>query len=563
MGTIDGTTELGGSLGSTLGVLDEPEWGPSRFEAYQLKDVLDLRAWYADGTTNTVLRLLSNLEAHFYGELILHDGAIRSINTMSIACITNDEDVVSFRAGDNTGEQVARIDSLGSYSIDGPLGTGAALTASGLQFNLDFKITGLSSPGGTPTPSQGTVEVTDLLINATDATNIVSFQTGASPSLVSKVTSDGSYVIPSSMELSSSSLLFYSTFTLKGDTGSGPPGLVIDVDSLDLFVTSTSATNRWGTFTTGSDVRKLTIAATDNAAKSLNIVASNLSLSFDISGTPTQWGIFKFGGSERTLHIGATSSSYSRLVMKASDLDLVLDNAGSPDRWGVFSTNGSHIRKLSISEVVSGTTTAKNLLIEAADLAFRDSGVGADWGHLWANTTTGSWLQAYNHLNIQAQTTGGSPTWKNINLSGDNIALLTSGSSGKVQIKDSTSPTPVVRYEFNQSAGLALTAPSSSSALIQLDSTATATTGKKWELKSDHTDGYFRLTNITGSKTLLVTADCSLYSPAFLGTGFTASPGGSAPGSGDGQPGAMVIDYDKTKLYVKVDSSTWKYITLT
>lgn len=225
--TVDASTTLGG--------ITEPGWGPTRYEAYQLRDYLDLRAYYADGTTRPLLRLWSNQDAHLYGELILHNGAVRSFNTMSMQCVTPGQDIVSFRAGTSTGSQVARIGVDGSYNIYGA-GQQASFGASVLRY---FGAATIRVQSATGSYQALTMEGSTLTLNALDGSTIRAWAT-------------------LSMDGTGTRMLSYPNLSLLG----GHP-LQLDVGTLRLraWQVSSSSHLTWGEFDVGTGgVRRLVMA---------------------------------------------------------------------------------------------------------------------------------------------------------------------------------------------------------------------------------------------------------------------------------------------------------------
>lgn len=539
---VDGITTLGGDNSLKVTDLTEPGWGPGQFQAYQLQDYLDFRAIYP-GENRSILRLWSNLEAHLYGELILHDGAIRSFNTLSIACVTDDTDIASFRSGTNTGEQVALIDKEGAYSVFSGSDQGT-LSYNQLKFTAGGTILGQSIPGAHPqnltidglsiafqmdgalwgtfsySAGQSRLDTTsgedyqDLIITAnqlrfyTADTVAVDFYVeagGGTFTNVAQIAGTGEYRIlqggTPAAKLSSASLEFNSNFTIKGLSGSTPKYAKLDVDFLDLYAsTSSTTTDRWGKFSTpGGSTRVLTISnAAGSLYKPLVIEANDLLLKLDDNGSLDSWGAFSTTGTsvrKLTINNGGGSGKFG---FEAFDFELRLDTNGSLSRWGLFSTNTSLLRKLTISD----GSTPKDLQIDAADI---------------------------------------------------NLATL---SSGKVKIRDSSG---TIRYEFSQSAGLNLTAPTATSATLTLDSATGG--GKTWQVVSNHSNDDLRLRNDSDSlNAVRITHDGNVIAARYLVPVSIATTGGTSL-PGDGVKGAIFFDDDGTTLWV-FDGTDWKGITL-
>lgn len=680
---IDGFVTLGGSHQEEDDGLPSPGWGPTQFQAYQLRDILDLRALYPDGSTRTVIRLWSNQDVHLYGELVLHDGAIRSTNTMSIGCVTNDEDIVSFRSGTGTGDQVARVGAAGDYKIyqgglSASLGSDALVYYSGgpartkvtagalslylgdeaddanlavnlgigeIRFFDEFTITGLDPDDATY--RNATIDTAELHIKAWDTdeeeqrdwgytaftssaaslhvwTSLGASEPGYGPlafyaatvavnavdttglyhgdllslrlgedgtpgTWVAGVLYNGSYNIYSespspgslkalleasgltlngdtgisvrlddsglelyaedseiSAKLALTTLRYYTAFTIKGaEVGGDATGATVEADDLELVLTNGSGVERWGLFSTSSNTRMLNISGTGGSVlKPLKVEASSFALKLYNSGS-VDWGVFKFDGGVRTIYVG--DGGDQRLAVQATDFNLCLDNNGTVGRWGLFSTTSAHVRTVDISD---DNGTARKLLLRADDLAFKDG--STDWGHLYVDGSV-SVLHAYSDFRIDAEF---SSTWNNIDLTGANITLNSMG-SGVVKFVDSGATT---RFNFTQSAVATMTSPNNVSASLFLNS-STTTAGRTWELRSDYTDGFLRIVNATDSGAVVVTRVGDLYTTGVMGPALV----GGSPGSTAGQAGCIAFEYVSTssiKLWVKIDSSTWKYATL-
>ena len=106
-------TDLGASDPTLPGNL----WSPSEFNAYQMRDYLDLRSIdRASQVATVVMRLMSNRDVHLYGEFIMHDGGMRSLNTVGLTCVDSVQDIVSFRSGPSEGTERMRITKSGGLS---------------------------------------------------------------------------------------------------------------------------------------------------------------------------------------------------------------------------------------------------------------------------------------------------------------------------------------------------------------------------------------------------------------------------------------------------------------
>lgn len=175
-----------------------------------------------------------------------------------------------------------------------------------------------------------------------------------------------------------------------------------------------------------------------------------------------------------------------------------------------------------------------------------------EWGTLDVTALGVSTIDTTRKLVLTANDSG---TYKDVEITGSNMVLTAHG--GYARVKDAGG---VVRFEVDTALGdLVVTSPSNYSADLVLDSTTTGG-AKKWRLSSTVTTGKLRLLNETDSVTVTVDTDGSVYSPGFVGTQVVSS----VPGSGDAQAGAMVVYASGStyRLYVKVDSTTWKSVTL-
>lgn len=237
---------------------------------------------------------------------------------------------------------------------------------------------------------------------------------------------------------------------------------------------------------------------------------------------------------------------------------LRIDAGATPDRWGTFDLSGT-TRTLAVED--SGGA-ARNLQISAEELAFRDSGSSMDWGFLRAYSGGwGDWsqLRAYNNLSIESQTAGG--TWANIILKAcDVVNILMCDNSFLIQ--DSNG---VTRAKVNGRGKLTLTSPSSDSAELELDSTATSG-AKKWALRSEKASsglGSLKLINLTdgGTPTIEFEPGGSMYAPGYVGVKTVTA----APSDSDGRVGAIAVDTSNKRVWVKMSdsgSNRWWYAAL-
>jgi len=120
-----------------------------------------------------------------------------------------------------------------------------------------------------------------------------------------------------------------------------------------------------------------------------------------------------------------------------------------------------------------------------------------------------------------------------------------------------------VVFKVGQDGDASATSPDLFSALLELDSTANSG-AKKWEVKSDRTNGGLKFTNLTdtGTPKVEITPSGSLYADEFLGTKTVTAK----PGDTEGVLGAHVIDTSAKKIWVKVKdtgSDRWWYAALT
>lgn len=493
---VDGTTTLGG-LTSAGSDLTDPGWGPGQFQAYQLRDYLDFRAVYP-GENRSILRLWSNLEAHLYGELILHDGAIRSFNTMSIACVTDDQDLVSFRSGTNTGQQVARITRYGNYQIfDSGLST--ELSSANVRFYNHGTIKAATAGN---TPRSITMDGTQIILN-TGNYQWGFFEFATTPNIAKlKAFSDAT----TSQALS----IYFSKIAFCSDDATDLASFVATGTQVSLVGVDGS----YKIFTGGQLISKLGIAElrfyNDCTIKSLTA-----------------------GGTPHTATI------------EAGDVYLKLGAAGSSATWGRFYTS-SGVRKLTIAD-----TSARDLQIDADKLIFYDNGVNATWGSLYVSSSV-SYLYSDLPLTIHAN----SGSWQDIILVGANLSFTTKG-SGSLSVVDNSGDT---RMDVDQEATLTLTSSASHSANVVLDSETDAG-AKTWVLESDYSSDELKFVNVTDSVTVRVTPTGSVYAPEHLGTGIFVVSGG-IPSSTLGDPGAIFIESGGAKLWVKTGSGTWKYAVL-
>lgn len=86
-------------------------WAPRFFKVHQQLDLLEFVAVSRSvgAPLLPVLRMLSNRDVHVYGEFVMHDGAIRSFNTVGITCLSAGHDVLSIRTGSGGATEVARF----------------------------------------------------------------------------------------------------------------------------------------------------------------------------------------------------------------------------------------------------------------------------------------------------------------------------------------------------------------------------------------------------------------------------------------------------------------------
>ncbi len=101
-------------------------WNPPDYKAYQLRDYLDFRAVFGTGAVS-ILRLMANRSAHLYGELVLHDGGVRSFDTFGFTCLDSAQDIASFRSGEASGTEKVRITVDGDVEAQGDLKADAQL----------------------------------------------------------------------------------------------------------------------------------------------------------------------------------------------------------------------------------------------------------------------------------------------------------------------------------------------------------------------------------------------------------------------------------------------------
>lgn len=101
-------------------------WSPQRFRAHQLLDYLEIHTSprsESDGPpATTVLKLLANRDVHIYGEFVMHDGAIRSFNTVGITCLEEGQDILSLRSGVGAATEVARFTKDSQLNLVTPFG---------------------------------------------------------------------------------------------------------------------------------------------------------------------------------------------------------------------------------------------------------------------------------------------------------------------------------------------------------------------------------------------------------------------------------------------------------
>ena len=614
---VDGATTLGG--GSSAGSdLSDPGWGPDQFQAYQLRDYLDFRAVYNGVENRSVLRLWSNLEAHLYGELILHDGAIRSINTMSIHCVTNTTDIVSFRSGTNVGDEIARLSHESVLTIFNGSDQ-ARLSPSLLQFTVGATIQGGSgSPedlelsckrlyidaGTTPsrwgyfdldsasTPnvallkvftSGGTAQDFSLYANKLSfyggSGDLLSIRNGSSEA--SAIENDGSYSIKTtgttSTKLSANELRFYgATPTVKALDGSTPQSLTLDGSYVYVKVGS-SSTQQWGIFDYSSSKANLKVFATGSSPQDLGIHTSKAYI-YSGSGDLVSFFTGGSGGSE----VGVVTNAGTYAIRSGGNPVTTL--AANELRF-----YGDYVIKGSTSGSLQTTAT-----IEALDVTFvlDMNSTKETWGKL--STTTGGIRKltiahsgTAKKLRIEADELiflAGSTGWGSLYVTtgGSTISFLKStnaltisaasgvstwenldviGSNltftakgGTFAVKDNGGTT---RLALDQYAALTLTASTGShDAKVSLDSTSGG--GSAWTISSDHGDDELKV--ISGGTTVRVTPSGSIYVPEYVGTSVaTAAPN---PTDGDPDIGGIVVETDQTTnptyavLWVKVSTGT-------
>jgi len=176
------------------------------------------------------------------------------------------------------------------------------------------------------------------------------------------------------------------------------------------------------------------------------------------------------------------------------------------------------------------------------------------WGTLTVSSVSGiAHLDTTRKLVLTANDGG---TYKDVEIGAGDVKLT--ANTGNVRLADSGGTT---RVQFDLGSGNATLSPSSGhSADLALDATASGGSAKRWTIRSGNSSGRLMLMNVTDSLQVDVETDGSVYSPGFLGTKVVTS----APGSGDAQAGAMVVyaSGGTYRLYVKVDSSTWRSVTL-
>lgn len=604
---VDGATTLGG--GSSAGSdLSDPGWGPDQFQAYQLRDYLDFRAVYNGVENRSILRLWSNLEAHLYGELILHDGAIRSINTMSIHCVTNATDIVSFRSGTNVGDEIARLSHDSVLTIfDGT--DQARLSPSLLQFTVGATIQGGSgSPedidiscyrlnidaGAGPTrwgyfdfDSASTPNVALLKVFTSGGTaqnfslhaNKLSFYGGSGDLLsvhvgaseVSAIENAGAYRIGTSgspsTRLSANELRFYgTTATVKGLDTAGPTPQSLTLDGSYVYVkVGSSSTQQWGYF--------------DYSSSKANLML------FDAGGTtPHDLGIhtskaYIYSGSGDLLSFYTGGSGGSEVGVVTNAGTYAIKSGGDPVT--TLATNDLRFYgNFVIKGLALNNSTQTTATIEAADVTFvlNVAGSKQNWGKL--STTTGGLRKltiahdgTAKDFRIEADElifhdSGASTAWGSLYVTtgGSTISFLKSANALTISAASGVSTWENLdvigsNLTFTAKGGTFAVKDNGGTTRLALDQdaalTLTASTGShdaKVSLDSTSGGGSAwtissdhgddELKVISGGTTVRVTPSGSIYVPEYVGTSVATA----APNTTDGDPdiGGIVVETDDT-----------------
>jgi len=333
-------------------------------------------------------------------------------------------------------------------------------------------------------------------------------------------------------------------------------------ESLDLqFKYGTGTYRNAIRFLANGDLRIFGELVTENGA--LRSYAT-FSMTVYNTGTPQDIVSFRSGFSnDEKLRItnNGTVQAATGDTLKLAGKEVRFDAFdGATSRWGAMLFD-SGTRTLAITDAGGA---ARSLKISADDLLFRDNGSSMEWGKLRAYT--GGWfggdiseLRSYNSLWLLAQTAGG--TYTNLVLQAcDVICVLMCDNSFLVQ--DSNN---VVRAKVSGRAKLTLTAPSSDSAELELDSTATSG-AKRWALRSEKAStglGSLKLINLTdgGTPTIEFEPGGSIYAPGYVGVKTVTA----APSDSDGRVGAVAVDTSNKRVWVKVTdsgSNRWWYAAL-
>lgn len=392
-------------------------WQGNAYKIYELKDYLDFRVMF-DTTVLSVMRLQSNRDVHFYGELIVRDGGVRSFNTFGLTCFDSGQDVVSFRSGTGEGEEVLRVENDGTLSSapehglslrSRVLATAPILTA----FTLNSDVAMYSTQTYLELQQAGSTAMT--LTGAISGTaQIRAWNTGGL-----RITAEA--------------------------TGSAYKDLTLEADKLRLSTNGASGIEQWAKLQIVSNVRVLGIEDAGATAKVLEIQAEVLR--FKDTGASVIWGEFyvdtkSYIVSTNDVYLKALSGATSKtieiegaglkfLAKNASSKLVVTDTDASTERCALVNTAKLTLTAASSVEPsleldATATTSGKKWTI-------RSGTAGGGLGHLLFVDTTDS-------ITVEIDTEGSITTPKYIIFGTPITAAPSGGVVGAMILDDRASP---------------------------------------------------------------------------------------------------------------------------
>lgn len=322
---------------------------PSDFKAYQLKDYLDFRASWATGNVS-VLRLYANADVHVYGELVLHDGGLRSFNTVGLTTLDSSQDIVSFRTGTGAGDEVLRIENDGTLS-------------SAPETTLSLRSRVLATA---PIRTAFTLN-TDVAIDSTQ-TYLELQQAGSTA-----VTLTGAISGTGALRAWHTGGL---TITAEA-TGSVYKDLTLEGQTLRLSTKGASAIEQWTKLEIASNVRVMNIEDSGATLKDLDVRAATIKLSTMGASSVERWGVFDISSNVRRLTISNSSSTSQEFEINAEKLRF--KDGGAATIWGeLYVSTKSYLATTNdlYLQAASGGT-GKDTYIEGANLKFLGKNTGS------------------------------------------------------------------------------------------------------------------------------------------------------------------------------------------